>query len=38
LEVCQALGRNFLGCDLTFKELAEFNKERKKLEKYQQKG
>jgi site-specific DNA-methyltransferase (adenine-specific) len=24
LEVCQELKRNFVGCDLTFKELREF--------------
>ncbi len=28
LEVCQELNRNFLGCDLTFKELQEFLKKR----------
>jgi site-specific DNA-methyltransferase (adenine-specific) len=29
LEVCQELKRNYLGCDLTFKEMGEFleNKE-----------
>ncbi len=24
LEVCQELNRNFLGCDLTYKEMTEF--------------
>ena len=28
LEVCQELKREFLGCDLTFKEMEEFRKEK----------
>lgn len=30
LEVCQELNREFLGCDLTFKQTQEFYKERQK--------
>jgi site-specific DNA-methyltransferase (adenine-specific) len=30
LEVCQELNRNFLGCDLTFKELKEFLRENQR--------
>ncbi|CAG8831243.1 14549_t:CDS:2, partial [Racocetra persica] len=28
LEVCQELGRDYLGCDLTFKEMSKFQEER----------
>ena len=28
LEVCQELNREFLGCDLTFKELKEFQQKK----------
>ncbi|MEG7979043.1 MAG: site-specific DNA-methyltransferase [Mollicutes bacterium UO1] len=30
LEVCQELKREFLGCDLTFKETQQFYKERQR--------
>ncbi|KLL04546.1 MAG: adenine-specific DNA methylase [Mycoplasmataceae bacterium RV_VA103A] len=28
LEMCQELGRDYLGCDLTFKEMSKFQEER----------
>ena len=28
LEVCQELGREFMGCDLTYEEMKEFQRER----------
>jgi site-specific DNA-methyltransferase (adenine-specific) len=33
LEVCQELDRNFLGVDLTFKELEKFQQENKSIPK-----
>ena len=34
LEVCQETQRNFLGCDLTYEEMKEFQRERERERVY----
>ena len=36
LEVCQELNRNYLGCDLTFKEMEKFQQENKSIHRDKQ--